>query len=113
MLERSSKRERRSQRHAVSLFVGTGNDGSVPFGRARDLSVTGVFLETEARPALESVHEVSLVWGDDTVECGARVIRHTDEGVGLAFIEPDGSFRNVVDDILRTSPAIEVAPGYR
>ncbi|MEK7705161.1 MAG: PilZ domain-containing protein [Myxococcota bacterium] len=102
---------RRPTRHSVSLFIGTGDDGGVPFGRARDLSVTGVFLETDARPPLGSVHAVSLVWGDDTVVCPACVIRHATDGIGLAFVNPDMAFCQVVREILEGSPILKTPAG--
>jgi hypothetical protein len=99
----------RPQRHLVSLFVGTSEQDTVPFGRARDLSVTGIFLETPARPEVGSVRELVFVWGEDTFIVSARIVRHTPDGIGLAFINPDSTFRNVIQEILETSPAIEIA----
>lgn len=101
------KQPRRPTRHPVSLFIGTGDDGGMPFGLARNLSITGVFLETAARPPLDSEHPISVVWGDDTVVCTARVIRYDADGIGLAFVDPDESFCQVIREILETSPVIK------
>jgi hypothetical protein len=94
----------RPPRHQVSLFVGSSDADTVPFGRARDLSITGLFLETETRPAIGSTREVVFIWGDDTLSCKAKIVRHAANGVGLEFIDPDALFLQAVKEILETSP---------
>lgn len=102
----------RPQRHRVSLFVAAG-DEPVPFGRTRDLSVTGVFVETAERPIVEDVVNLALVWGEDSLVCAARVVRHADDGVGLSFLRPDPFFLRAIVEILSTTPPIEVVCGLR
>jgi len=98
----------RHQRHNVSLFVGSAGQDTEPFGHARNLSLSGVFLETAARPAVDSMRELVFIWGDDTLTCSARVVRHAPDGVGLAFIDPEPAFVHLLREILDTSPAVEI-----
>ncbi|MBC7792114.1 MAG: PilZ domain-containing protein [Clostridia bacterium] len=95
----------------MSLFVAAGDDNPVPFGRTRDLSVTGVFVETLHRPDVEDVVTLGLVWGEDSLICAARVVRHTNEGIGLSFLKPDPFFIRAIVEILHTTPAVEVVCG--
>lgn len=97
----------RAQRHAVNLFVGYDLD-TPPFGRTRDLSASGIFVETDDRPAIGDTVDIHMVWGDDNVSCQAKVARHADEGIGLAFIEPNAWFLQCVEEILDSSPPVKV-----
>lgn len=94
--DNASKRE---PRHPVSLFVGIGEDGQPP-GRTRNISLSGLFLETDERPEIGSILNLWFVWGEDTFISDARVIRHADDGIGLAFVEPDGLFLGALAEIL-------------
>ncbi len=95
---------RRDTRHPVTLFIGGGpkDDGGVPVpvGRTLDLSRSGVFIVTEARPPLGSSRRISLVWGDDIFFARAEVIRHADDGIGLRFLDADAGFINAVQEII-------------
>ncbi len=95
-------------RFIVTVYLTTG-DEMQPFGRTRDLSITGAFVETEARPDIGSVQELAIVWGDDTLFCTARVIRHTADGIGIAFVEPDAGLLRAVQEITDTAPVRERA----
>lgn len=106
----SSESPNRARRHAVNLFVGYDFD-TPPFGRTRDLSITGIFVETDDRPDVDATVDIHMVWGDDNVSCQARVVRHDEAGIGLAFIEPNAWFSQCVEEILDSSPPIPVAYG--
>lgn len=106
MLETKSPAQR-AQRHAVNLFVGYGIDAP-PFGRTRDLSTSGIFVETEDRPALKSIIDVHMVWGDDAVSSEAKVVRHADDGVGLTFVAPGEWFVQVITEVIESSPALAI-----
>ncbi|HET6345975.1 MAG TPA: PilZ domain-containing protein, partial [Myxococcota bacterium] len=84
-------------RHDVPLFTRLGE---VPIGRTRNLSVTGVFLETEARPPIGSRDDLTIAWGDQVVSCVVRVVRHATDGIGLVFVDPDSAFSQAVQEIL-------------
>ncbi len=101
--------ERRSARVNASLFIGDVTSASgwrvptaeaIPLGVTRDWSETGVFIETEARPPVDSVVEVSFVWGDDSVRSRARVVRHDTTGIGLDFVEPPAAFCHAVRGVM-------------
>jgi hypothetical protein len=98
-------------RYRVTVFIGQGEE-MVPFGRTRDLSVSGMFLETEARPELGSEQTVAIVWGDDTCECKAKVVRHADDGIGMTFVTPDATFMNAVREIITSANAEPVSDTY-
>lgn len=97
-----SEQRDRAPRRRVTVFIGRGEE-LVPFGRTRDLSLSGMFLETDARPDVGSVQEVAIVWGDDTCVCKAEVVRHAEDGIGLAFFTPDAAFMNALEEILAST----------
>ena len=93
----------RAPRHTVTIFLTTGAE-MAPFGRTRDISESGAFVETAERPAVGSTHELAIVWGEDTLVCTAKVVRHAADGVGVAFVNPEASFRAAVAEILQNVP---------
>jgi len=86
-------------RQPVTLFICRGEEMQ-PFGRSRDLSLSGLFLETRDRPPLGATPDIALVWGDGTFMCKTKVMRHADDGIGLQFIDPDPAFLGAVQEIL-------------
>lgn len=86
-------------RYDITLFIGQGDEG-IPLGHTRNLSLSGIFLETDARPPVDSVQEISLVWGEQTYVCRARIVRHADDGIGLTFLDPDQGFCWALDEII-------------
>ncbi len=99
----SADRTQRHPRQSVSLFVGLGRGDEKP-GHTRNISMSGLFLETPARPAVGSVVDLWFVWGEDTFVGKATVVRHAPDGVGLAFHEPDGLFLGALAEILGLAP---------
>jgi hypothetical protein len=93
------------------VFIGQGEE-MVPFGRTRDLSVSGMFLETEARPEIGSEQKIAIVWGDDTCVCSARVVRHAEDGIGLTFMTPDATFMNAVQEIITSANGEPISGTY-
>ncbi len=91
--------QRPAPRFVVTVFVGRGEDEH-PFGRTRDVSLSGMFLATSERPPVGSVQEVSLVWGDETVSCTARVVRHAEDGIALTFVDPGEAFQHALAEIV-------------
>jgi hypothetical protein len=94
---------KRKPRHPISLFVGLAADGDPP-GRTRNISVSGLFLETGKRPPVGSLVDLWFVWGEDTFTGKARVIRHAQDGIGLAFVEPDKLFLDAIAEIVGIAP---------
>ena len=92
---------RQANRHAVNLLMRLGD---LPVGRSRDLSVAGVFLETGHRPPIGTSHPLTLAWGDFTVECVARVVRHDVDGIGVEFVTPDNEFKQAVIEATADAP---------
>jgi hypothetical protein len=87
-------------RQNIPLFVRLGD---VPVGRTKNLSITGIFLETHLRPDVGSQHDLWLAWGESTFSCKVRVVRHADDGIGIVFEEPDVFFAQAVEEILSDS----------
>lgn len=104
-------RDARTPRHSVNLFVSAGED-PVPFGRTRDLSLTGIFVETSERPGIGDVVNLGFVWGEDSLVCAARVARHASDGIGLTFVDPDAYFLRAVSEILEATPPVKVVSGF-
>jgi hypothetical protein len=73
---------------------------AVPLGMTRNWSLSGVFVETSARPPVDAIIEVTFVWGDDGVRTRARVVRHAPDGIGLAFVEPNAAFLHAVQGVI-------------
>lgn len=59
----------------------------LPLGQSINISDTGMLIETKERPALNSILNVALVWGDDTFASCVRVTRHDPTGIGVAFLD--------------------------
>jgi hypothetical protein len=93
----------RAQRYTVTVFLTAGEEMR-PFGRTRDLSATGAFLETNERPEIGAVHEIAIVWGDDTLVCAVRVARHAADGIGVTFVDPGEPFQKAIAEILQSAP---------
>jgi hypothetical protein len=92
-------KERRLSRSPVSLFVGLGEPGEPP-GRTRNISLGGVFLETKKRPELTTLVDLWFVWGEETFVGKARVVHHADDGIGVAFVDPEADFLKALAEIL-------------
>ena len=92
----------RAPRFEVTIFMVTGEEME-PLGRTRDLSASGAFLETSSRPTIGSEQEVGFVWGDDTVTCRARVVRHAGDGFAITFLAPDDHFLRVLQEVTETA----------
>jgi hypothetical protein len=90
-------------RHDAPLFTRLGDE---PIGRTRNLSMTGVFLETDVRPPVGSRDDLTIAWGEGVVSCAVRVVRHAADGIGLAFEDPDSAFSQAVQEILSETPRV-------
>lgn len=91
------ERVKAPERQDVPLFIRLGD---VPIGRTRNLSSNGIFLETDARPPVDSRHDLFLAWGSSVYSCTARVVRHAVDGIGLTFEDTDTFFLQAVEEIL-------------
>jgi hypothetical protein len=89
----------RHPRQSVSLFVGLGEADQSP-ARSRNLSVSGLFLETASRPPVGSIVTLWFVWGEDTFITKAKVIRHDSDGLGLTFVDAESPFLGALAEIL-------------
>ena len=89
-------------RFMVAVFLTAGEEME-PFGRTRDLSISGAFVETTERPEIGSMREIAIVWGEDTLVCPARVARHAADGIGVTFVDPGEPFQKAVEEILEGS----------
>ncbi len=89
----------RAPRQAITIFVADAAEMR-PLGRTRNLSRSGMLLETDEPLALGVTRELAFVWGEDTYACQARVVRHAEGAAGLAFVDVDPSFGAVLGQIL-------------
>jgi hypothetical protein len=95
-------RRMREPRQKIGLLVGIGGTASAA-ARTRDISLSGLFLETAERPPIGDLIDVWFVWGDDTFTGKAHVIRHADDGIGIAFVEPDNAFLGALAEVMGVS----------
>ena len=72
---------------------------SAPLGCSRNVSSTGIFVETTKRPPLESLHTLWFVWGEDIVSTSARVVRHAEDGIAFTFEAPNEALQRILADI--------------
>lgn len=88
--------KREQERQEVSLFVEVFDPphlGKVQL-RTRDLSKKGAFLLVKKEQCLPvgrvlSLRMPGILWGEDTSTITARVVRVTEEGMGLQFLDFD------------------------
>jgi hypothetical protein len=94
----------REPRQTIALFIAKAQnqapDVPIPFGCTRNLSRSGMFLVTEERPPVGMLRRISLVWGEETFFCTARVMRHQADGIALKFEACDPGFRVAISEIL-------------
>ena len=112
VLPMGDERRKPPNRRLAALFVGS-DDGTLPFGRTRDLSLTGIFLETGGRPAIGQRYEIGIAWGEGVFGCQAKIVRHAVNGVALTFIDPDTFFLQAIQEIMETSPPVDIVPGTK
>jgi len=99
----ANEQKRVAERFPVTLFIGNAND-SIPLGRSRNVSLSGVFVETKTRPELNTTLEIWFVWGEEVCSCTARVVRHAEDGVGLTFIDPEALFIRALQEMTGLIP---------
>jgi hypothetical protein len=74
-------------------------------GTSRDISTTGMFVVTEAPLAPESELEIVMLlpgreaFTEDEYRAKARIVRKTEEGVGLELLEPSPDLVAALDNI--------------
>jgi hypothetical protein len=90
-----------ARRVPVTLFIGEA-DKSVPFGKSRDISTSGIFVETTARPPVGSIQVIWFVWGEEVCTSKARIVRHERDGVALTFEGKDPGFEQALKEITGT-----------
>ena len=104
---------RSSPRKRVNLEVElTHNEGVQQRCRTRDFSMGGVFLEAPVQVFPEGVN-VDLAFmipsnGEHWHAIKARVVRTTDDGMGLAFITPDVMAFRTLQEVLRLTASAPV-----
>lgn len=85
-MKRKKNEKRKGKRVSAALPVAVEGMPAM----ARDVSATGIFLETDANYALGSAVNVELdldtPWGKVMFQCQGRIVRveHRDEKVGVA-----------------------------
>ena len=85
-MKRKKNEKRKGKRVSAALPVAVEGMPAM----ARDVSATGIFLETDANYALGSAVNVALdldtPWGKVMFQCQGRIVRveHRDEKVGVA-----------------------------
>jgi hypothetical protein len=97
-----SPQRRASQRQKTKVFCGADDDPRL-FGRSRDVSSSGAFVEWPNEVPLGAVVDVSFAWHDELLSCKARVVRYADDGLGLAFVNPSPGVRAQLERILEAS----------
>ena len=78
-------------RFRSSLEVSTIGDQD-SWGQVRDMSISGMFVETSQRPPVGSESDVLLDLNEHRATTRVRVTRHGSRGVGLEFVEPGDEF---------------------
>ena len=86
------------ERFKVTVFIGTGEEFE-PFGKTRDISSSGMYIETKLRPEIGSKHQISFVWGEDSYFCSAEIVRHAEDGVGITYLDADTSFKYAIEEL--------------
>jgi hypothetical protein len=88
----------------TKVLCGADDDPRL-FGRSRDVSASGAFVEWPTEVPLGAVVDVSFAWKDELLSCKARVVRYANDGLGLAFVDPSPEVRGKLERILAASEA--------
>lgn len=84
-----------------------------PWGVVRDMSVTGFRIDTQHLLAVGTNVGLMLIWGDDEHESKARVVRHCEGGLAVAYVDPSTTFVNAISEAIEGSQRIVCAvPDY-
>jgi hypothetical protein len=101
----------RAQRRIPSGFVArqTGNQASQP-SIIKNISSSGLYLLTEERwpvdeliPLTIELQDLPENRADERIQIQVRVARHGEDGMGLAFILPDGLDRELWEVLIRNA----------
>lgn len=74
-------------RSTVTIYI--ASDEKERLGITRDVSLSGLYVETIEAPPVGSSWKVAFVWDDHVYPSNTRVVRQGECGVGLAFLDPD------------------------
>lgn len=90
----------RDPRYATDFPVRLAIGSFVQAGRCRDVSVEGMFLETEELLAPNSIGKISFRYEDLSCDLCARVERVVPEGAGLRFLFTLDNQRSTIRQLL-------------
>ena len=97
----------RHPRYNVRLLIYEAGN-SKALGLTRNVSITGIYLETNRRFSLGNEMELSFNWGDDTYSFRGRVARLDQDVCGIIFMNTDREFLHTVAEVmgLRGEPVL-------
>jgi hypothetical protein len=108
------QKERAPRRNPSGLVAMYGNSISPSLGRIRVISRTGLYLETTERwpigrilPLTLQKEDVSLQDSELQIDVETRVASHREDGVGLAFVLPEGMNAGLWEHLIDTADAAD------
>jgi len=100
-------------RFVVPTSVELAED-SASFGKIRNISVTGVFIETSQRVPRGYETEAFFRIGDVDWRVRMRVVRHAPDGMGMEFVDVGNEFLRAVMRLVANAPLADCErPDYK
>jgi hypothetical protein len=95
--------QRRFMRAPLGAELRLSYEGRAVNARGRDISLGGMFVETDLETPLAAVVtiQIALPGGQDEFEIDARVRWHTREGIGLQFLSLGPRATHQITDIVK------------
>lgn len=100
------KFERREINRDKNLQIRFRSEAALARSYIQDISLGGIFLKTEERPALKTIMTIDLQVDQETgeperIELQAVVVRHASDGIGLEFTNLDSAKRQEIEKIVQ------------
>ena len=100
MTQFKGEERRRHRRFLATLLTESSGESHSAFGPVKDLSRSGLYVFTGARPEIGAVEDFSFSWSGKRVQCKVRVVRHSDDGIGVEFVDPSDKVLAGIERIL-------------
>ncbi|GAV20523.1 PilZ domain protein [Mariprofundus micogutta] len=107
LIESWSRCSRRSPRTQYNEQVSFKSEDKQHFGKAKDLSTAGIFIEGPDRFEIGDQVRITLdvSISSDLVDLGGTVVRHTESGIGIRFNYESPQDKDLIDALIGSQNA--------
>jgi hypothetical protein len=92
--------KRRHARALAAITVVDVSDAAAPAYQARDIGIGGLFLYTAKRWPIGITRRLALAHGAVRLEIDARVVRSSEQGAAMQFVDPSAAFLSTLRALL-------------